>query len=115
MTFQEKLRFIRKYKNLTQSELADAIGVSRGNVANLELGNAKPTPVIINCLSLMYGLEKEWLTNDECDLSQLMTEKKTLDKVIAEKYDELDDKYKKFVYNQILQLLELQSTQSPKP
>lgn len=114
MTFQEKLKFIRKYKNLTQSELADAIGVSRGNVANLELGNAKPTQVIINCLSLMYGLEKEWLTNDEYDLSQLMTESKSLAKVISEKYDELDDKYKQFVYNQILQLLELQSTQSPK-
>ena len=55
MTFANKLKLIRKTNNLTQSEFAESIGISRGNLSGLELGKVSPTPLLINCVSLMYN------------------------------------------------------------
>lgn len=108
MTFSEKLKLIRKSNNLTQAEFASSIGVSRANLANIELGNVSPTPVFINCVSLMYNVDKHWLVDDNNnDLSPLNASTNMLT-LIMDKYEQLDSKYKKFVENQINQLLELQ-------
>lgn len=108
MKFCEKLKLIRKANNLTQIDFANSIGISRGNLANIELGKVEPTQVFINCLSLMYNIDKNWLLDDNNnDLSALNGSTNILT-LITEKYERLDDKYKKFVESQITQLLELQ-------
>ena len=109
MNFPEKLKLIRKANNLTQSDFADSIGISRGNLANIELGNVRPTQVFINCVSLMYNVDKNWLLDDtNNDLSALNGSTNMLS-LIMNKYEQLDDKYKKFVESQINQLLEIQN------
>ncbi|RPF42072.1 transcriptional regulator with XRE-family HTH domain [Hydrogenoanaerobacterium saccharovorans] len=108
MTFSEKLKLIRKANNLTQADFANYIGISRGNLANIELGNVQPTQVFINCVSLMFNIDKNWLLDDNNnDLSALNGSTNMLS-LIMEKYEQLDDKYKKFVETQINQLLEMQ-------
>lgn len=109
MNFSEKLKLIRKTNKLTQAEFANSIGISRGNLANIELGKVEPTQLFINCVSLMYNIDKNWLLDDtNNDLSALNGSTNILS-LIMDKYDKLDDKYKKFVENQITQLLELQN------
>lgn len=107
-TFSEKLKLVRKANNLTQAEFAQSIGVSRANLTNLELGNVNPTPVFINCLSMMYNIDKDWLTDDSNDDLSVLNGSVNLVSQITEKYQLLDDNYKKFVENQINQLLEIQ-------
>lgn len=108
MKFHEKLKLIRKINNLTQTEFANSIGLSRTNLANIELGKVSPTLMFINCVSLMYNIDKHWLMDDNNeDLSALNGSTNILS-LIMEKYEQLDNKYKKFVENQINQLLELQ-------
>jgi len=108
MKFFEKLKLLRKANNMTQAEFAKSIGVSRGNLANIELGKVTPTLLFINCVSLMYHIDKNWLMDDDNnDLSALNGSTNMLPLIMA-KYEQLDDKYKKFVENQINQLLELQ-------
>ncbi|MBY6766482.1 helix-turn-helix domain-containing protein [Clostridium botulinum] len=108
MKFPEKLKLIRKANNLTQADFANSIGISRGNLANIELGKVEATQVFINCVSLMYNIDKNWLLDDSNnDLSALNGSTNILS-LIMDKYEQLDDKYKKFVENQINQLLELQ-------
>lgn len=114
MNFSEKLKLLRKAKNLTQAEFANSIGISRANLANIELGKVEPTQVFINCVSLTYGINKDWLLdNNNNDLSAL-NESNNMLSLIAEKYELLDDKYKKFVISQINQLLELQDENDEK-
>ncbi|NFO89188.1 helix-turn-helix transcriptional regulator [Clostridium botulinum] len=108
MNIADKIKLVRTTKGLTQTEFANAIGLSRGNIANLELGNAKPTQLFINCVSLTFGVDKEWLTNDEDDSLEGLNNSKNIPCLISEKYDQLDDKYKEFVFNQIQQLLAMQ-------
>ena len=57
----------------------------------------------------MYHVDKDWLLDDNnSDLSYL-NDSGSLLNMIMDKYEKLDDDYKRFVENQINQLLELQS------
>ncbi|GAC41686.1 helix-turn-helix domain-containing protein [Paenibacillus popilliae] len=109
MKFPEKLKLIRKANNLTQSDFANSIGISRGNLANIELGNVEPTQLFINCVSLMYNVDKNWLLDDSNDDLSALNGSVNMLALIMDKYEQLDDKYKAFVEKQINQLLELQS------
>lgn len=40
--FKERLVFLRKKRNLTQNELAERMNISRGQIANYELGRGQP-------------------------------------------------------------------------
>lgn len=108
MQIAEKIRLLRKANNLTQAAFAESIGISRGNLANIELGKVQPTPVFINCVSLMYNVERAWLTDDEKDDLSVLNGSAGMLARLIEKYEMLDDAYKKFVENQISQLLEMQ-------
>lgn len=108
MTFSDKLKLIRKTNNLSQEKFAKAIGISRGNLSGLECGRVEPTDLLINCVSLTYHITKEWLIDDNNNDLSALNGPANLVALISEKYELLDDKFKKFVENQILELLEIQ-------
>ena len=108
MKFSEKLKLLRKANNLTQAQFAKAIGISRGNLANIETGNVSPTQLFINCISLMFHVNRNWLLDDNDDDLSALNGSINMLSLIMDKYELLDDDYKKFVENQINQLLELQ-------
>ena len=110
MNTSEKIKLIRKANNLTQAEFANSIGISRGNLANIERGNVAATPIFINCVSLLYNIDKNWLIDDTNDDLSFLNSSVNMQTLITEKYEQLDDKYKKFVENQINQLLDIQNT-----
>ncbi|WP_051540269.1 helix-turn-helix transcriptional regulator [Clostridium ihumii] len=111
MYFSNKLKLIRTTNKLTQEQFAESIGVSRSNIANLELGNVKPTKLLINCIALTYNIDKEWLINNNYDGSDGIKKstKTPIPDLLIEKYIQLDKKYQEFVLSQILELLRLQS------
>ena len=108
MNISDKLALIRKVRNMTQADFAKAIGISRSNLANIELGKVKPTKIFINCVSLMYDIDKEWLTDDSDDDLSILNNAEDMSSTIIKKYKRLNTKYKKFVENQMNQLLEMQ-------
>lgn len=108
MTFAEKLRYIRKAYSMTQAELAQTIGVSRGNIANLELGNVHPTPMFLNCLALTFHLDKDWLMNEQNNNLPIL--QSHLPKQVAENFSRLQEDYQAFVAKQIEDLLALQES-----
>ena len=109
MKFYEKLRLIRRANNLTQEEFARSLGISRGNLSGLELGKVEPTQLFINCVSLMYNIDKNWLTDESNNDLSALNGSSGLIYQIMEQYEKLSDPYKKFVENQIKELLEMQN------
>lgn len=109
MKFSEKLRLVRRTNNLTQVEFARSLGISRGNLSGLELGNVKPTQLFINCVSLMYNIDKNWLMDDNNHDLSALNGSSSLIFQIMEQYDQLNGPYKKFVETQIKELLEIQN------
>ncbi|USG63979.1 helix-turn-helix domain-containing protein [Brevibacillus ruminantium] len=64
--FAEKLVTLRKKANLTQSALADKIGISQASIAQYETGNRLPeTPVLLD-LSRLFEIDlNELVGNDK--------------------------------------------------
>jgi len=112
MDIRDKIKLIRKANNLTQADFAAAIGISRGNLANIELGKVAPTRMFINCVSLMYNIDKKWLTDDDINDLSALNGSTNMIPLITKKYKKLDEKYKKFVENQINYLLSIQENQN---
>lgn len=108
MELTEKLKLLRKANNLTQLEFANSIGISRGNLANIERGKVKPTPMFINCVALTYNVDRNWLTDENNNDLSALNSSTNMASLIMERYNVLDDAYKTFVENQITELLEIQ-------
>ena len=62
MTLEENLIRLRKQSHLSQSEVAEALGVSRQSISRWECGTARPTTENLIALSQLYGADVVTLT-----------------------------------------------------
>lgn len=65
MEFTEKLQKLRKEKGMTQSELAEQVGVSCRCIQNYELGARYPKRDILNKLCTVLGTRIEYLVSSD--------------------------------------------------
>lgn len=63
MSLAEKLYELRKSKNLTQDDMAEAIGVSRQAVSKWEMGTGTPSLENLKALSTYFGVSIDSLIN----------------------------------------------------
>ncbi len=106
MRINEKIKELRLQEKMTQQEFADSIGVTRGHITNIESGKVKPTELMINCIALMYEVNKDWLLNDECDDMNAL--KDPSERAIVENYKKLKGEYKRIAEKHMEMLLALQ-------
>ena len=67
MTFSDKIKRARYVANLTQEELADAIGGSRRTVASYESQGVVPRKSTLAKLASALKVSVKYLSNDECN------------------------------------------------
>lgn len=61
-TIGERIKFLRQTtSNLTQQKLADATGISRGNLSNYEKDRFKPASDAIIAISNYFNITTDWL------------------------------------------------------
>lgn len=65
MLFQEKLKELRKSKNISQYELASALNISRSVIAKWETGLTLPTEESITLLMEYFNVTRQELFNNE--------------------------------------------------
>ncbi|HSR05087.1 MAG TPA: helix-turn-helix transcriptional regulator [Proteiniclasticum sp.] len=65
MTFSEKLKYLRKEKEISQEELAKVIHVTRQSVSKWETGTAYPDMEKMKILSDFYKISLDDLMNTE--------------------------------------------------
>ena len=64
MTIGKRLKQARKYRHMTQDDLAKQIGTSRGVITNIELGKIKePQLPVVNIICDVLDINKDWLLN----------------------------------------------------
>ena len=78
MTFGERLKELRKYKNMTQQEFADKLKIKRPTIANYEADRVEPSSAVIAGICREYGVNEIWLRSGEGDMFQAMTEDEEL-------------------------------------
>ncbi|MCM1064972.1 MAG: helix-turn-helix domain-containing protein [Eubacterium sp.] len=80
-TLGERLTYVRKKNGYTQSSLAEAIGVSRGVIFNIEKNKTIPQAIVVNALCQTLRINKDWLmrgTGKMEDNSEVMQSTKIL-------------------------------------
>jgi len=75
MTFAEKLKFLRKQKNLTQVELASAIDVSFAIIGQIESGARNPSKEVAKKLSDFFGVALDVFIIESIPVSQTAQQK----------------------------------------
>lgn len=67
--FAERLKELRKDKNMTQVQLAEALGVSKGTVAMWEIGKREPNFETLNRLSGIFDKRIDYILGNSNDAS----------------------------------------------
>ena len=81
MAFKDRLKMIRSGKDLSQAQLADALGVSPGAIGGYENGTRLPKDNILSKIAEYFGVSEEWLRR-----GALITDKQR--KAIMDRFDE---------------------------
>lgn len=63
--FQQNLRILRKNRNLTQKQLADALGISRSLISLYESGERVPSLKALLKISQYFGISNDELLGKE--------------------------------------------------
>lgn len=65
MSFGSRLKAARKQKNLTQSQLAEALHVNSSYISKLELETSAPSDMLVSMASLVLHVDEAWLRTGE--------------------------------------------------
>jgi transcriptional regulator with XRE-family HTH domain len=62
----EKIKKLRKEKDMTQSELADKLKIQKSTICNWETGYNTPKPDALRELATIFGVSTDYLLNYNC-------------------------------------------------
>lgn len=67
----DKLKTLRKGRKLTQDQIADAFGISRGAVSNYEIGRRRPNIQELQAFAKFYGVPLDYFGEEETQKDEL--------------------------------------------
>lgn len=105
-TIGERLYFARRKKAFTQDSLAEAIGVSRGVIFNIEKNKTEPQAIVINAICNILKINKTWLVEGEGEMESTDNVLQSA-KVLAELYEiakELSEAEQLFLLDTVMAL-----------
>ncbi|MGN0163933.1 MAG: helix-turn-helix domain-containing protein [Candidatus Ornithomonoglobus sp.] len=65
---KERIKKLRKKKDLSQTEFGKILGVSRDVISNYEMGRVEPTDLFVNHLCTTFNVNEVWLRNGIGDM-----------------------------------------------
>jgi len=91
----EKISSLRKMRKLSQYELAERLGFSRGKLANYEQGSRQPDYDTLKKIALFFDVTTDYLLEkDGQDITTELPENEKSHDLVAESEDELLKKIK---------------------
>ena len=83
MSFSERIKELRKEKGITQIELADAMGLSKGTVAMWEVGKREANFDTLDKLSVYFQVSVDYLLGRSNDRSQKAYEDDLVERMLG--------------------------------
>ena len=94
-TVGERVRALRKAKNMTQQKLADCLGVKRNTVAQWESGINPVTDIVIASICREFSVNESWLRTGEGDMFRKLTRSQEISEFTADILREENDSFKR--------------------
>lgn len=90
MTLGERIKKVRKDKNLTQQEFASQFGSTQNVLANYESGRRNPSAAALDNICKTFDISKKWLT-DGIGEPYIQSQESSVDELIKQHgLDDLD-------------------------
>ena len=80
---EDRIKKIRKYVGLKQSEFAERIGVKAATITSYETGLRVPSDAVIISICREFGVREEWLRTGEGDMLLPVSEDDELVQALA--------------------------------
>lgn len=106
MELSERVKALRKSNNLSQTEFAETLGVTRGVIVNIEKGRLSSLDTKIPLLNLMcdkYGCRREWLIDGEGEMMQDLSREQEIIRAVSEMFTG-DDSFKQDIISMLIKL-----------
>ena len=112
MTINKRIIELRHTLKLSQRAFAEAVYVSNGYLAGIELGHNKVKDRLIHLISSAFSVNKHWLLTGQGRMFNSTQEEK-MERMSA-LFNELYPEFQDFVLRQIDELIELQNIRGEK-
>lgn len=106
---KDRLKILRKELRLTQQELADRVGISRGNIAAYEVGKNSPSDAVISLICREFNVNEVWLRNGSGSMFQERSEEGEIKSLVSSLLDPNRDK----MYDVIIEFMKVYTSLSP--
>ena len=103
MTVNERIKHLRGFLKMSQTEFAKAIYISNGYMAEMEIGNRRVNDRITHLISLTFGVSEAWL-KDGTGSMFFATPAEKLQRLTS-LFNELSPRFQDYIMVQIEQLL----------
>ena len=67
-SIDKRIKFIRKYKNMTQEQFGEVLRLSQDQISLFERGLRVPKLDTIDLICIKFGINYEWLKNGNGDM-----------------------------------------------
>lgn len=103
---EERLKALRKALRLTQQDFADAIRVSRNNIATYETGKSRPGDAVIALIVREFNVNEAWLRTGEGEMFTPLSRDDQITDFMADILKNEDDSFKRRFVAMLSQLSE---------
>lgn len=103
MNIGDRIKYLRKQKNLTQIEFGRSIGILGTAISLIEKGERNPSETVLLAITHEYGVNYGWL---KLGHEPMMIPKESLDMASIEKIMTGDNEYVKAVFRELASMPE---------
>lgn len=111
MTLADRIKEIRKQKNLKQAEFGDRLGVKEATVTSWETGARNPSESVLLAICREFDVREEWLKTGEGDTFKKMSPEEEVASYVS---DLLEDDTENPLYEIIKEIMRTYNELSPK-
>ena len=101
---KDRIKAIRKYYDLTQTEFGDRIGVKGNTITNYENDLRNPSDAIIVSICREFNVNEEWLRTGNGEMFQPITKNDEISKLFGEVLKENNDDFKRRLISALAKL-----------
>lgn len=110
MTQGERVKTVRKSKEMTMEEFGKRLGVTRTAISNIEKGYRGLTEQMLKSICREFSVDEEWLRTGDGDMPQKLSEEEEVAALVS---DLLEDGRENPFFGIILEIVQTYNELSP--
>lgn len=111
MTQGERVKKVRKSKEMTMEKFGERLGVTRTAISNIEKGYRGLTEQMLKAICREFSVNEEWLRTGDGDMSLKLSEDEEIADLVS---DVLEDGKNNAFYGIILEIIRTYNELSPR-